>query len=474
MISDPVLRDFEARAKRDAARVVASGGGRVATVGDVDALARAADLALDRARPAPRSAVVLAAANGPGFLAALIALRRRNLVPLLADAAVPDAEAERIAGRLGAVAVLRSRAAWPRDPEDFTFHPTGLEAAPMAPGTDYVKLTSGSTGEPCGIAVAAEAMAADDDQLTRTMELEDGGPFVASIPLSHSYGLSSLALPALRRGVALVFPLGTGADAPLRAAAASGATFFPTVPAYLGALVALSERPPFPPSLRRVVSAGAPLPPPTARRFRETFGVPVHVFYGASEVGGITYDPEGGAGERGTVGVPVSGVRIRLVGDDGREAAEGRVSVTSPAAAARVLPADDGRLEGGGFLSADLATWDGGELRLLGRADAWINVDGRKVNPREVESVLAALPGVREAAVIGVRPGGGDREIVRAVIAGDPRSLTYDRVAGFCRERLSRHKVPKSIVVVEALPRNARGKVDRAALGATRPGGAKA
>src|SRR5262249_14836610 len=135
----------------------------------------------------------------------------------------------------------------------------------------------------------------------------------AAIPLSHSYGLSSLVLPALLRGTPLVLPEEDGLLAPFAAAAAAGATVFPTVPAYVEALLKLSHPPAWPPSLRLVIAAGAPLQPATARRFRETFGLPVHVFYGASECGGICYDREGSAGERGTVGTPVQGVEVELV-----------------------------------------------------------------------------------------------------------------------------------------------------------------
>ena len=93
-------------------------------------------------------------------------------------------------------------------------------------------------------------------------------------------------------------------------AAACGATVFPTVPAYLQALLRMSQPPPWPASLRLCLTAGAPLPPATAAQFREFSGRPVHVFYGASECGGICYDRSGDAGERGTVGTPVEGVSI--------------------------------------------------------------------------------------------------------------------------------------------------------------------
>jgi long-chain acyl-CoA synthetase len=265
-----------------------------------------------------------------------------------------------------------------------------------------VKLTSGSTGEPGGVAIAADALAADDDQLARTMGLAAEDRFLAAIPWSHSYGLSSLVLPALRRGSLLILPEDGGPWAPLAAARALGATVMPTVPVYLRTVAEIAPASAWPATLTTVISAGARLSPEDARRFRDVFGRTVHVFYGATECGGITYDRAGGAAERGTVGTPVDGVAVMLEGDDAARA--GTVTVASAAVALRHVPAPDPSLRDGVFRSADLAeTTAAGELRLIGRVDALINVDGKKVQPREVEAVLCAMPGVREAVVLGVR-----------------------------------------------------------------------
>ena len=106
----------------------------------------------------------------------------------------------------------------------------------------------------------------------------------------------------------------------------------------------------------------------------------------------------------------------------------------------------------------------GGELALRRRVDRVINVRGRKVDPSEVEGVLAALGGVDEVVVIGVAAPGRDEEIVRAVVACSTGRLAHEDVLAWCRPRLAEHKVPRSIVIVDAIPRTARGKVDRAAL----------
>ena len=97
---------------------------------------------------------------------------------------------------------------------------------------------------------------------------------------------------------------------------------------------------------------------------------------------------------------------------------------------------------------------------------------GRKVDPAEVEDVLAGLGGVEEVVVIGVAAPGRDEEIVRAVVACPSGRLGYEDVPAWCRPRLAEHKVPRSVVIVDAIPRTARGKIDRAALleRATLPG----
>jgi acyl-CoA synthetase (AMP-forming)/AMP-acid ligase II len=481
MSFDPIVLSFERTVRRDPLAPLVVSPDRRATAAQVDALARAALRHLEE-KPLPPlppgTAVGLAAANGPGFLASFLALRRAGLVAVLLDGQTPEAEALRILRSLGAAALFRCRCAWPQGPDDWTL--TVLEPQPgvpiesaavplpLRPDLAVLKLTSGSTGLPRGIATPAEALIADDANLTATMGLRPDDRLLTTIPLAHSYGLSSLALPALLRGIPLVLPeAGTLFD-PFVAMERAGATVFPTVPAYLDALLRLSEPPRRPPTLRLVLTAGAPLAPATAHGFRETFGLPVHVFYGASECGGICYDREGDAGERGTVGEPVEGVRVDLepVDVEGCPAGEGEgvVTVRSEAVAAGYLPDPGPRLGNGRFVGGDLATWRDGELVLCARLHDLVNIKGKKVNPREVEEILGGLPGVDEVVVLGVPVPGRSAERLRAVIACAPGQLSVDQVLAWSRERLAPHKVPRSVILVPELPRTPRGKLDRPAL----------
>ncbi|MEA2695431.1 MAG: long-chain acyl-CoA synthetase [Acidobacteriota bacterium] len=474
MAQDPILSAFDSLVLRASSAPLLIAPHHTATVGDVDRLARAASAVL-AARPggfAPGEVVALASCNGPGLPAALLALLRAGLPALLLDAQAPEAESLRIARSLGAATFLRCQSCWPAGAEDFALSDPGEgEAGPLRlPGIGVLKLTSGSTGTPRGVATPSAALVADDAALSASMGFRPEDRLLAAIPMSHSYGLSSLVLPALMRGTPLVVPEEHGLLAPFTAAEAAGATVFPTVPAYLEALLGLSHPPAWPDSLRLVIAAGEPLKPATARRFRETFGLPVHVFYGASESGGICYDRLGGAGERGTVGTPVLGVEVTLVPGAGANddksggGREGRVAVRSAAVAAGYLPDADPRLADGRFLASDFAAWVEGELVLRGRLDDLINVKGKKVDPREVETVLADLPGVDEVAVLGVLLPERGTETVRAVIACRPGELSPEQVLHWCRGHLAAHKVPRSVILVPEMPRTARGKIDRRAL----------
>jgi|HubBroStandDraft_3_1064219.scaffolds.fasta_scaffold03500_6 acyl-coenzyme A synthetase/AMP-(fatty) acid ligase len=491
MKRDPIVQAFSRLARRrPASPLVVSPEHRV-TVGELDALARAAGLALAEGagargsrrrsgdRTEPEAMAGLAACNGPGLLAGLLALRRAGFAALLLDGHSPEPESLRVVRSLGARGLLRCRAAWPRGPADFTWvdlpASAGNGEGPLfvPPGCAVVKLTSGSTGEPRGIAAPAESLLADDAALTSSMGIGPGDRLLAAIPFAHSYGLSSLVLPALVRGTPLVLPDESGLLGPFAAAERMEATVFPTAPAWLDALVRLPQVPAWPRSLRLVITAGAPLGVRTAGSFRERFGLPVHVFYGASECGGICYDREGGAGERGSVGTPIDGVSVRLQPVRTAQAGEGEegiVLVSSPAVADSYLPESDERLRPGCFMTGDLAAWSGGELVLRGRRDGFINIKGKKVHPREVEAVLEQLQGVEEVAVLGVPVPERGSEVLRAVIACQPGRLSPAEVLAWCRTHLAAHKVPRSLILVPRMPRTARGKLDRSALLALRGG----
>lgn len=406
--------------------------------------------------------VAFSAHNGPAFLAGVLALRRSGHVPLLLDPFAPTVDRDRAATAVGAAAIVSCANGWPESALELEISRFGhVRDISLPSEVAAVKLTSGSTGTARGVVMTEAQLLSDEAALARTMGIGVDDRLLCTLPLSHSYGFTTFALAALVRGVSLVLPADQGPFAPLSAARELGATVFPTVPTYLQALLRMSQPPAWPASIRLVISAGAVLPAQTAAEFRQAFGLPVHVFYGSSECGGICYDRDGGAAERGTVGAPVDGVEIELASSADDHA--GLVTVRSAAAGTSYWPQPDERLQDGRFETMDLAAWQDGELRLKGRADFVINLHGKKVDPSEVERVIAEMPGVDEAVVLAVAaPDGGD--IVRAVVATTSGDLTYARVAAWCRDRLAQHKVPRSIILVDEIPRTNRGKIDRMAL----------
>ncbi len=456
---DAILAPFRTLAERQPSRLLVVSERRSQSVGDLAAQAQALESRIREQGWEPGSCVGLAAPPGPAFLVGYLALRAVGLVPILCDAVRPTPDRLEALDRLGATGFVWTQSGWSAHPNDWMLSPRQPEQpATLDPKVGAVKLTSGSTGEPRGVLVTAEALAADDEQLRASMGLAAEERILAAVPLAHSYGFSSIVLPALRRGSTLIFAESGTPLASLAVGATCGATFFPTVPSVLSAWVQLRDPVPWPSEVRLTVTAGAPLAPDIALRFRERTGRPVHVFYGASECGGIAYDREGGAGERGTVGSWVEGVR----GDV--DAVTGRLRVSSPAVARSYWPDPAPELSEGTFLTGDLAVLEGKELRLLGRADEVVIVRGRNVQPREVEGVIRRLPGVLDVCVLGIDGPDGPCSQLRAVVAAPAGALSAREVFSWCRAHLAEYKVPRSVVQVAELPRTERGKLDRRAL----------
>jgi long-chain acyl-CoA synthetase len=470
----PLARRFLALAKHNrmepALRVA---GERPATRRDV-ALA-ALDFAdavhplIARGRP-----VVLSLPNSAGFLAAFIGLRTAGAVVALVDAAAPADEVARCARAVGACLLVATPG---KAPERVVAEiggaaiarcdcdPVGLPA-----GAAVLKLTSGSTGAPRAIAVSARQLAADTVQILRTMDVHARDLTLAAIPLTHSYGIGSCLVPLLLAGTPLVIPA-----SPLPAALADAlrderVAHFPAVPAMVRALAGLPGLPALP-ALRVCLSAGAPLRPADAAAFRAATGVKVHVFYGSSECGGITYDRTSDpAHADGAVGTAIERVRVEIIDGAGRAlrpGERGRVRVRSRAVALGAVPPleDPGVLERGVFLTSDYGVLDeSGRLTLTGRVAEQLNVAGKKVHPEEVRRVVEAIAGVRAAHVTGL-PDVHRGELVAAVVAVDPAvGLTVPAILAACRSRLAPHKVPRRIVLVDELPLTPRGKLDGAAI----------
>jgi acyl-coenzyme A synthetase/AMP-(fatty) acid ligase len=222
-----------------------------------------------------------------------------------------------------------------------------------------------------------------------------------------------------------------------------------------------------PDSLRLLITAGAPIDGDTVRWFLTETGRKIHSFYGSSETGGITYDDTDTLNDPLHVGRPLPGVTVEIRDQPG--GGDGRVFVKGDAVAASYAhgPGDAlSQFVDGGFLTGDLGHIDaGGRLLLTGRVSPLVNVAGRKVDPSEVDRVIRALPGIRDARALGMSSATRGEELVAFVVRTD-RSLSALDIRRRCAETLSPYKIPRRFIFVDALPVDARGKIDRRALAA--------
>jgi long-chain acyl-CoA synthetase len=386
--------------------------------------------------------------NSVDFVVAFLAACRLRLVVAPIDRDAPETEVAKILGHF-AIRGLAYRS------DRLSVSVRDITERPAVPaGARLIKLTSGSTGRPKGIVTTEANLIADCTNICATMDIRPADLNLGAIPFSHSYGFSNLVMPLLVQGTPVVISNDYLPQSLIELANRHRCTVAPLIPMVFTHL-ATAANGAFE-TIRTFISAGAPLPATTSRRFRERFGLDIHSFYGCSECGGITYDRLGGAVERGTVGTPMENVTVATDG--------ARLSVRSASVAAGYLfdAATFEPLEAT-FTTDDLAELrEDGELALTGRAGDLINTAGKKVNPREVEAVILQIDGVRETKVYG-EAAGARGEVVAAVVVATP-NVTRELVREFCRARLSPHKVPRIVKLIDEMPVDERGKVKRAVL----------
>jgi long-chain acyl-CoA synthetase len=385
--------------------------------------------------------------NSADFVATFLAALQLRLVAVPLDRDAPASEVAKILGHFALRGFVYRDGISVRE---ITQRPN------VPPDTRLIKLTSGSTGLPKGIVTSVANLIADSTNICSTMDIRPTDINLGAIPLSHSYGFSNLVMPLLLQGTPVVVSNDYLPQSLVALANRYRCTVAPLIPMVFEHLATVA-RDSFE-TVRTFLSAGAPLPASTSRKFRERFGSDIHTFYGCSECGGITYDRIGAAVERGTAGAAMNGVSLELDGT--------RLRVRSASVASGYLfdaetfqPFDEGTFE-----TDDLVELRDGELVLTGRASDLINTAGKKVNPREVELILLQMAGVLQAKVYG-EAAGARGEVVAAAIVATPE-VTREEVRAFCRARLSSHKIPRIVKLIESIPVDERGKVKKAALAA--------
>ncbi|TDC18550.1 AMP-binding protein [Actinomadura bangladeshensis] len=341
-------------------------------------------------------------------------------------------------------------------------------APPPAPSRhgSMVILTSGTSGRPKGAPRAQPKSLALPGGILSKVPLRGGEAMFVGPPLFHGLGLT-MALLALGLGSTLVLRRRFDAAGVLDDLEKHRCTSFIAVPVMLSRILAVPGMETRDLSrLNVVMTGGARLDAGLGGRALAAFGPVLYNFYGSTEASCITIaTPDELAAAPGCVGRPPAGTRVAVLGDDDRPVppgATGRVFADTPARFGGYT-GGGGRDEAGGMMAVgDLGHLDGGgRLHIDGRADDMIVSGGENVHPGEVEDLLAAHPGIDEAAVTGV-PDEEFGQRLRAYVVA--RGLTEDDVRAHVAANLARHKVPRDVVFLDALPRNPAGKVLKRAL----------
>jgi long-chain acyl-CoA synthetase len=458
---DPLLAAWQETlgGKGDAPAIFATSGATLRSFRQIEEMADAYEPSTNRFCAGQVVAVQIG--NHPDWPSILLACWRRRLVVLPLERSVSEQERSTALEICQAAAVVTPTAF---ETKSLQVLPRRTEASTKTIdwGDDtpsLLKLTSGTTAAPRAIRFGSEQLLADCDNICETMAISDVDLNFGVIPVSHSYGFSSLPTPLIARGVPMVLSRDRLPRAVLNHLAQTNATVFPGMPLFYQAFCELDERPQLP-NLRLCISAGAPLTATLAKKFHQKFGQPIHSFYGSSECGGICYDRDGANFDDGFVGSPMNNVDVEFA-DPGAEPS--RIRVRSAAVGHAYFPApDEEKLSDGVFFPDDLLARHGSGFKIVGRISDVINVAGKKVNPAEVEAQLLQFAGVREAIVFGRKSSLRNEEVAACVVIAP--NVRESELLTFCRTRLSGWQVPKRIFLLDKMPVNERGKTSRREL----------
>lgn len=321
--------------------------------------------------------------------------------------------------------------------------------------------TSGTTGQPKVALRPGPAAVAEAQHYIETTGIDASDAILVAAPQSHAYCYGMGTMVPMLSGASMVTMRGFDTSLVQSALRHSRVTIVPAVPAMLGSLMFGSAADLFA-RVNTVFSAGAPLNEKTADAFRRKFGIAVRPLYGTTESGGIAIGAAGDDAVAGIcVGPPMAGVEAELrSAGEGLAADVGMLYVRSESMMGGYLDEqglDQSMLVDGWFKTGDLATIDAeGRIHLRGRQSEVINVAGMKVIPSEVESVLLMLPGLREVKVYAREHRSGTQAVQAAVVADTSNETA---VREHCEKHLVYYKRPTIISFLEALPRNAAGKI---------------
>jgi long-chain acyl-CoA synthetase len=375
------------------------------------------------------------------------------------------------------------------DPTDLSAPPSGhnlsalvMSSPPVeaayptdADDTAVVLYTSGTTGRPKGAELTHGNLLANAQVASRLAPLDETTVALVTLPLFHAFGMTVMQNAVLNVGGSLVLLPRFDAGTALSLMAQHGVTLFGGVPTMYMALLdeASAVSAVVPPSLRWCVSGGAPMASEVMATFEERFGVCLLEGYGLSEMSPVvSFTVPDRPRTPGSIGYPVPGVEMCLVGDGGALVTNpgdlGEICVKGPNLMKGYWRNPGATAEAVGdswFHTGDIGVVDvAGAYRIVDRKKDMVIRAGYNVYPREIEEVLQRHPAVAQAAVVGI-PHPRYGEEVKAVVILEPgASVDPTEIVDWCRERLAAYKYPRVVEVRDSLPLGATGKVLKHAL----------
>lgn len=349
----------------------------------------------------------------------------------------------------------------------------GADFADPATGPDdlaAILYTSGTTGRSKGVMLTRENLASNAEALVGLWRFTDRDVLLHALPVFHTHGLFVATNCVLYSGARMIFQRAFQPAAVL--AALPQATVMMGVPTFYTRLLSdpgLTREATA--HLRLFISGSAPLSPATHAEWQARTGHAILERYGMTETNMITSNPYDGARRAGTVGMPLPGVEVRIAGADGEvlpQGEAGSIEVRGPNVFKgywRLPQKTAEEFRGGWFVTGDMGAVDAqGYLSILGRAKDLVISGGLNVYPAEVEAALDDLPGVAASAVIGVAHPDFGEAVVACLVPGPGAVLSEDSIRTALRDRLAAFKLPKRVLILDDLPRNAMGKVQKAEL----------
>ncbi len=334
--------------------------------------------------------------------------------------------------------------------------------------------TSGTSGRPKGVMLTHGNLTANIEQILEWINMGAGDTMLGVLPQFHSFGLTVLTLLPLAVGMKIVYTARFVPHKIVNLIRTHRPTVFVAIPSMYAALLSVKDASPEDfESLRIVVSGGEPLPDAVTRKMRERFRVQLNEGYGLTETSPVTNWCRPGEYRAHSVGMPLPRVRERIV-DPGTGGAlpagrEGEVQIAGPNVmrgyykleeeTARAFTSD------GYFRTGDMGRFDhDGHLYITGRIKEMMIIGGENVFPREIEEVLNKHDSVAASGVVGRMDQLRGEVPVAFVEMKEGASFDETALKGHCRAHLAGYKVPDAIVRMDALPRNATGKIMRREL----------